>query len=352
MKKSIKSAIAATVLFAVATMSAGIADRAAAKSLQVQNLFPNNLAFIGEGAQHFVSQVEKLTGGSLKMKLHTKGKIVPPYEAFDAVSAGIIDAAWDTPIYQGGLMPVAALIGSMPFGSDTDVLVAWTNQGGGAEILQRAYDKHNVKTFFCLVVPAEGGGWFNKEINTVEDFKGLKMRMPGLGAKVLTKMGASTQVIPPSELFLALERGRVDAAELGYPTLDKQIGMHRAAKYYYLPGWHQRSSWLTFTINKDVWAGLAENEQVAIEAACASTLVWSISNITQFQVPVLDEFVAGGIEIRKYSPEILSALRKTADEVMAEESAKDPLFKEAYESLTAFRQHFIRWNEMQKLPLE
>ncbi|MDZ7810078.1 MAG: hypothetical protein U5L11_07855 [Arhodomonas sp.] len=151
--------------------------------------------------------------------------------------------------------PVANLVGSMPFGPAPEVALAWMFEGGGLEIIQRAYDPYDVKIIPCHLVASEAGGWFNKEINSVEDLEGLNMRISGLGGKALARLGANTQMIPAGELYVSLERGRIDALEFSAPALDVGFGFQEVADYSYFPGWRQPSSWDSIIINMDVWNG-------------------------------------------------------------------------------------------------
>ena len=167
----------------------------------------------------------------------------------------------------GGKIPVAQ-IGATPVGAGPEQLAAWLHVGGGLEIVQRGFDELNIKVLACHITNPEPGGWFNKEITSVDDFKGLKMRMAGVGARVLNEFGASAQYLPASEIYLALERGRIDATEFSLPIIDKDLGFNKIAKYYYYPGWHQPGSVDVLFINMDVWKKMSAEEQAMYEAAC------------------------------------------------------------------------------------
>ena len=322
------------------------------KVLDVASTFPKNLTYLGEGAENLSALLEDVSGGELKLRVHGAGDLVPALSVFNAVSQGSIPAGWDWVGYWAGTVPVAGLAGAMPFGPDPEVFLGWMWEGGGLEILQKAYDKYNVKVLPCHLTAPESGGWFNTEINTPADFEGLKMRISGLGGKVLNKLGASTQLIPAGELYVALERGRIDATEFSLPTIDKSLGFDEIAKYYYFPGWHQPSSWNSLIINKDVWNQYTEQQQQQFLAACKANIVWSMASPLASQADVLAEFEKQGVEVRRYPPEVLSELRRVSMEVLDEEAAKDPIFKEAYESLQAYMEKAGRWQNLQQLPRE
>ena len=323
---------------------------AAAETLDVASTYPKNMPFLGESAEVLAKYVETVTGGEVTLRIHGAGDLVPPLDVLPQVSAGAIPAGWDWIGYWGGTLPVTSLAGAMPFGLGPADFVGWMWEGGGLEIVQKAYDPLNVKFLPCAVTAPEPGGWFNKEINSVEDLQGLRMRISGLGGQVLNKLGASTQLIPAGELYVALERGRIDSTEFSLPSIDKSLGFDQIAKYYYFPGWHQPASWNSFIVNMDVWNGLDEQTQDAITIACRATVAWSLAAGPQPQPDVIEEFEANGVEVRRFPDEVLAALREASTEVLEEEAAKDASFKEAYESIKAYAAKSKGWTDLQVLP--
>ncbi|HUH41356.1 MAG TPA: TRAP transporter substrate-binding protein, partial [Castellaniella sp.] len=216
---------------------------AQAKSYDLQSVFSLQVPSIGPSPVNWAEQVAQMTNNEVKIKVHGAGEFVPPFEVFGAVSNGSIPMGFDWIGYWANQIPVANLVGSMPFGPDPALFLGWMFKGGGLEIIQKAYDPHNVKVLPCHLVSPEAGGWFNKEINTVDDIKGLRMRIAGLGAKAMASLGANVQLVPAGEIYVSLERGRIDAAEFSSPQLDSGLGLQKIAKYYYFPGWHQPASW-------------------------------------------------------------------------------------------------------------
>lgn len=340
--------IAAAAAFAVATPVAAQGP----KVLDVASTFPKNLTYLGEGAENLAGLLDDVSGGELKLRVHGAGDLVPALEVFNAVSQGSVPAGWDWIGYWAGTVPVAGLAGAMPFGPGPEIFLGWMWEGGGMEILQKAYDDYNVKVLPCHLTAPEAGGWFNKEINTPQDFEGLKMRISGLGGKVLNKLGASTQLIPGGEIYVALERGRIDATEFSLPIIDKSLGFGDIAKYYYFPGWHQPASWNSLIINKDVWNEYTEQQQKQFMAACRANVVWSMATAPAPQGEVLAEFEEQGIEVRRFPDEVLVELRRVSQEVLEEEAQGDPIFKEAYDSLLAYMEKAGRWESLQQLPRE
>jgi TRAP-type mannitol/chloroaromatic compound transport system substrate-binding protein len=344
MKKLLTVAAAAGLLFAAQPQAV-----LAKTSIDVASTFPKDMVFLGEGLLNVAKLVDQVSGGQLTLKVHGVGELVPMMEVFGAVSSGAVAAGWDWVGYWGGTVPVTALMGAMPFGPNPEVFLAWMMNGGGREILQKAYDKFNIQVLPCHVTAPEAGGWFNKEINTPEDFKGLKMRISGLGGKVLNNLGASTQLIPGGEIFLALERGRIDATEFSLPIIDRQLGFQNIAKYYYFPGWHQPASWNSLLINKGVWNKLTDLQKNQLEIACMANIVYTLSVAPAAQVAVIDEFKKKGMDVRRFPPAVMKALQEESRKVLEQEAAADPLFKEAYESLVNYMNNVNQWHDIQRL---
>lgn len=342
-----KFVTAAALAAAIATLpQAG----QAAESFDLQSVFGLQVPSIGQSPVKWADRVALMTGGEVKINVHGAGDFVPPFEVFGAVSSGAIPMGFDWIGYWAGSIPVANLVGSMPFGPSPDIALAWMFEGGGLDIIQKAYDPHNVKIIPCHLVVPEAGGWFNREINSVDDLKGLNMRIAGLGAQAMAKLGVNAQLIPAGEIYVSLERGRIEATEFSAPQLDLGFGFQKIAKYYYFPGWHQPSSWDSIIINKDVWNGLKPEQQTVMVEACKANITANLHDQLNAQADAIGKIEAAGVEIRRFPDPVLAALKKASTEVMEEEAAKDALFKEAYDSLTAYMKRVGRWEELQALP--
>ncbi|AUC56803.1 MAG: TRAP transporter substrate-binding protein [Sagittula sp.] len=337
----------ATLTAALAISTAGFVQ---AETLDVASTFPKNMPFLGEGAEVLAKNIDIATHGEVKLRVHGAGDLVPALEVLNQVSSGAIPAGWDFIGYWGGTIPVAALAGAMPFGPGPDLFTGWMWEGGGMEIVQKAYTPLNVKLLPCHVTAPEPGGWFNKEINTVEDLQGLRMRISGMGGQVLNKLGASTQLIPGGELYVALERGRIDATEFSLPVVDKSLGFAEIAKYYYFPGWHQPASWNSLIVNMDVWNGFGEEVQEQILTACKATVTWSLAAAPEPQGEIIEEFRAMGVETKRFPDEVLAALREASTEVLEEAAAADPIVAEAYQSIQDYMAKAQVWNDLQQIP--
>ena len=340
--------------FSAALAAASIAFGASAAKadiLDVHMSIPKDLTFLADSAKIMDETLRNMTGGEVGLNLYGSGELVPAGEILESVSTGAIPAGWSFLGQWGGKVPVAQ-IGATPFGAGPEELAAWLHVGGGLEIIQRGFDDLNIKVLACHITSPEPGGWFNKEITSVDDFTGLRMRMGGVGARILNEFGASAQFLPASEIYLALERGRIDASEFSLPIIDKDLGFNQIAQFYYYPGWHQPGSVDVLMINMDVWNGMSDQERAMYEAACQVSMAWTLNYAPSAQTPQIEEFEAGGTVVKRFPDEVLLQLRAATDRVLGEEAEKDPLYGEAYRSMKDFVAASARWTSLQTLPTE
>ena len=232
---------------------------------KLASTFSGSLTQLGTLGVRFQDQIAKVSNNNIKIKFFDPGALVPALEIFDAVSSGSIDAGWSTPGYWAGKVAALPLFAAVPFGPSTGEYMAWIYQGGGYELYQEIYERHNIKGILCGIIPPEASGWFRKEINSIEDMKGMKMRFFGLGAKVMEKIGVSTQLIAGGDIFPALELGTIDATEFSMPAVDLNLGFYQVAKHYYFPGWHQQSTFFELMINMEKWNKVSEVHKIQIE---------------------------------------------------------------------------------------
>ncbi len=315
--------------------------------------FSTALPGLGTPIPRVAEEVSLMSGGTLKMKVYEPGKLVPAFEILDAVSSGKINSGYTTAGYWAGKIPAAPLFSAVPFGPEAGEYMAWMYYGDGLNLYQRMYDDagYNVKVLPCAVIAPETSGWFAKEINSPEDLKGLKMRFFGLGGKVMEKLGVATSLLPGGEIFPALEKGAIDATEFSMPAIDQRLGFHKVVKYNYFPGWHQQATVFELLINKDVWNEASEQHQRILEGACKASMADSFAEGEAMQFDALQKNVEeNGVQIRKWSPEMLETFRTTWEEVAAEESANDAFFKEVYDNMAAFRANYDLWEQNAFLP--
>jgi len=316
------------------------------KRLKIQSGYPFSVPILGETIQHFAELMRATSADSLRIRLYDAGKLVPTLQIFDAVSTGKIDAGFTFPAYWMGKIPAATVFGSVPFGPDAPELLAWLQEGGGLAIWRRLYAKFGAVPVPCGVLPPEASGWFRKPIEKPEDLRGLKIRYAGLGGKVLQKLGASITMLPAGDIFLALERGVIDATEYSSPAVDRPLGFYKVAKHYYFPGWHQPSSLLELVVNQETWQGLQPQQRARIETACQASIVFGLSRALAIQDEALAFFRKQGVQIHSWSPEMMARFREATDQVMREASAEDADFAEAWGSLQRFRAQHSDWSSI------
>ncbi len=337
-----------TFLVAAAAV-ASLTGTAQAEKFDLQSVFGLNVPSIGPSPVNWADKVRLMTGDDVDITVHGAGDFVPAFEVFGAVSTGAIPMGFDWIGYWANSIPVANLVGSMPFGPSPEIALGWMFEGGGLEIIQKAYDPHGVKVIPCHLVVPESGGWYSKEINSVEDFKGLNIRIAGLGGKALAKLGANTQLVPAGEIYVSLETGRIDAAEFSAPQLDVGFGFQDVVKNYYFPGWHQPSSWDSIIVNMDVWNGLSEAHQTIMVEACKANITENLADQIHNQEAAIKKIEEAGVTVRRFPDEVLAALRDASTEVMTEEAKNDAIFSEAYDSLTAYMDGVGRWSDLQAI---
>lgn len=314
--------------------------------------FSTALPGLGSPIAYVAENIQTLSAGKVRMKLYEPGKLVAPGEILDTVSTGKAQAGFATAGNWGGKIPAARLFSSIPFGPEAPEYLAWFYQGNGAKLHQELYDKNNlnVKVQVCGVLPPETSGWFDKEINTPADLKGIKMRFFGLGALVMEKLGVSTVGLPGGEIFPAIEKGVIDATEFSMPIVDKRIGVKKLLKYNYFPGWHQQATMMELIINKDTWNRMSESQQAAVEHLCKSATLESLAEGEALQAPVMMENGKDGVVTMYWSDEMLATFKSTWQQVAKEQSATDPDFKRIYNDLQQFRTSYDLWEANAFLP--
>ncbi|UTW56913.1 TRAP transporter substrate-binding protein [Kordiimonas sp. SCSIO 12610] len=312
---------------------------------RMTSTYPSSLLIIGTMGKRVQEEIEDLTAGTVKINFHEPGVLAPPFETFEAVSYGAIDAGWSTPGYWAGKVPALQLFASVPFGPSAPEYLAWYDYGGGRQMFEDLYHKHNVHSIICGLSPPEAAGWFKKEIKSIEDFKGLKIRFFGLGGKVLEEVGASPQLIAGGEIYQALELGVIDASEYSMPAVDYNLGLYQVAKHYYFPGWHQQSTFYELMINLNSWNALHPTQQKQIEAACAANIRLGISEGEALQAGAIEKLKAEGVQFHDFSPEIITELRAAWEKVASDLAANDKDFAKVWSSLQEFRQRYKSWSE-------
>ena len=297
----------------------------------------------GEAGESFAETVRRLSGGSFIIEVHDR--LVLDQDTFGAMDAGHIDAVWGSSGHHHREDPALTIFSGFPFGPDPAGFTAWMQVGGGAESLDAIYARHGLKSLYCGILPAEGGGWFIKPIADLEDLDGLAVRSFGYGGRVLQKVGVIQYELPADEIRPALETDLIDGAEFSLPSIDAELGIAEAAKYLYFPGWQQPVTSLEVLMPERTWAALSEQHKAVLEAACGDTLSWTAAWAAEQQVEALSEFRAQGVEFQAWPDDILVAFRRSWDEVIAAETAQDPLLAEAWDSYLRFREGYGDWRQ-------
>ena len=314
--------------------------------LKVVSFVNPRLPVIGETLVRLTERLDTASGGNIKMRMYEPGKLVAALEVLDAVSSGKVEAGFSSAGFWMGKMPAAPIFSSVPFGPRASEFLSWLVAGNGMALYQELYDKYgyDVKVLLCGMIPPETSGWFAKEINSVDDLKGLKMRFFGFGGMVMMKLGVSVNILPGGEIFPALEKRVIDATEYSLPVIDESLGFYKIVDYNYFPGWHQQATTFELLVNKKVWNGLSTTQQTLIELATRDSVIHSLAQGEARQADVMRRNVnVHGVKERVWSSELIDAFREKWEEVVAEQTARDPFFKKVWADYSAFREKYATW---------
>ena len=336
------AAAAAAALYCGLALSAAAAERVRWK---MQSTWGGSLAHLGDSGARFSKAIDKISGGEIQVRFFEPGALVPALQAFDAVSAGSVEASWTTPGYHVGKVAALGFFTAVPFGPTPGEFLGWLYQGGGLQLKDEIYDRFNVKALNSTMIAPEASGWFRREIKTAEDMRGLKMRFFGLGAKVLERLGVSTQLLAGGDIYPALELGTIDATEFSMPDIDLTLGFHQVAKHYYFPGWHQQTSVNEMLMHKPNWEKLSEQQKMLIETTLKASVLDNYVASDSAQGKALADLQSKGVTLHFWSPEVLKQLEAAWREVVEEESEKDPVFKKVADSYFAWRDQYNVWRE-------
>ena len=287
--------------------------------------WPPKFPGLGMGPENLAIRVAAATGGRLKIKIYGGGELVPPFEVFDAVSRGTVEMGHGASYYHKGKLDAAQFFTAIPFGMTKNELEGWLYYGGGLELYRELYEPFNLVPFPTGNTGVQMGGWFNKEINSIDDLKGLKMRIPGLGGEVLRRAGGTPVTLPGAEIFTALQTGAIDATEWVGPYNDASFGLHKAARYYYYPGWQEPGPGLETIINKTAWDSLPPDLQEVVALSCQAITIDMAAEYTNGNAMSLAQLQQDeNVEIREFPEDVLTLLRSIAEEVVTELMANDP----------------------------
>jgi TRAP-type mannitol/chloroaromatic compound transport system substrate-binding protein len=328
-------------MVALVLLPAGRAPAADAEpvTLVTALAYGTHLPGLGEPAASLAKLLRERSGGALALDLKQPGDGIKPDEILDKVSSGGIDAGFAPAGFWAAKLPAAALFSGFPFGPDAKLYLDWFEDGDGRKLGQEMYDQAGLKVHVmpCAFGGAEAGGWFAKEIKTKADIDGLRMRIFGLGGRVMSRLGAITVLVPGGDVVAAFDAGKIDAADLYPPAVDERQGLKDKIKLIYVPGWHQPETVLELLINKDRWLALTEYQRGLIQGACLATLQATLAGNAQLEADALANIANAGVRVAPWPDDVLAALRSAWTEIAKEEGDRDYFFRTVFEDIEKFR---------------
>jgi TRAP-type mannitol/chloroaromatic compound transport system substrate-binding protein len=313
---------------------------------KMHSSFSAQMAVLGPAGKRFEENISAISQGKLNFKFYDPGALIPSLSYADAVAKGAVDAAWGTAGYVVGKEPAAAFYAAVPFGPGPGETLSWIRYGGGQEIYDDIYRNIGIKGVFCYMTGPEASGWYRKPVESLNDLRGLKIRFAGLGARVLEKFGVSTQLIAGSDIYPALELGTVDGAEIGMPAFDLSLGVYQVAKHYYFPGWHQPTTMFDVTMNPEAYEKLPDLYKKMIDIVCDANILQTWVDGERQQAEALATLRdKHGVNLHRWSDEMLQETEAAWIEVANEESAKSPVFKRVWDSYRTYREKYAVWKD-------
>ncbi|MCU8199710.1 TRAP transporter substrate-binding protein [Vibrio vulnificus] len=343
-KRVLKTTAVAAALALVAT-TANAADKV--YRLKLAETWGPNFPIFGDATENMAKMAEEMSNGRLQIRIDSANKHKAPLGVFDMVKSGQYDLGHSASYYWKGKVPNTLYFTSMPFGMLPAEQYAWFYQGGGMELMEKVYAPHNLLSFPGGNTDTQMGGWFQKEINSVDDLQGLKMRIPGFAGEILAELGAKPTNIAPGELYTSLERRTIDALEWVGPSLDLRMGFHKIAPYYYT-GWHEPGTELQFLVNKRTWDGLPDDLKailkVAMKTAAYDMYVQSVHESGKNWASIKSEYP--NVQVKDFPASVMTALRTANDKLLKEHAAQDALAKEIQESQAAYIKQVRPWTDI------
>lgn len=317
------------------------------KQLKMVTTWPKNFPGLGTGAENLAKRITAMSDGALDVKVFAAGELVPPFESFDAVSSGNAEMSHSVSYYWQGKTPAFNFFATVPFGLTATEQAAWIAYGGGQELWDELCADFDVKPFPRASTGVQMGGWYKKEINTLDDFQGLKFRMPGLGGEVLRRLGAAVVNLPGGEIFPALQAGTIDGTEWVGPWNDLAFGFYKVANFYYGPGFHEPSTTGEVLVNKGIWDEMTDSEKAIIEASVQAEAWREFAEFNAMNADSLKILTEEhGVQVRSFSDELFAEIKKVAGEVVAEVGATDEVTKKIYDSYATFQEKAIGWSKL------
>ncbi len=305
--------------------------------------FPKSLDTIYGAAEVLTQRIAELTDGKFEIRVFAGGEIVPAFGVLDAAQQNTVECCHTCGYYYHGKNKAFSIDTAIPFGLNARQMNGWYYYGDGLTLSREFFAKYSLINFPGGNTGTQMGGWFRKEVKTLDDLKGLKMRIPGFGAEVFSALGAVPQALPGGEIYPALERGAIDAAEWVGPYDDEKLGFYKVAKFYYYPGWWEPGPQISFYVNKEQWEKLPKTYQAAFEVAAMEANLRMLAAYDAKNPPAMQRLVQNGTQLKRYPDDVMKAAYAAAEKIYAEESAKNPDFKKLYDSLRTFQQLSDIW---------
>ena len=334
---------------AVAVASPAIAQSMPEIKWRMTTSWPKSLDTLYGGAEMMCKVVAEATDGKFQIQTFAGGEIVPGLQVVDAVQNGTVECGHTASYYYFGKDPTFGMGTSIAFGPNQRLNQGWFTLGGGKEVLNEFYKKYNCTALLAGNTGCQMGGWFRKEINSVDDLKGLKMRIGGFPGRVIQKLGAVPQQIAAGDIYPALEKGTIDAAEWVGPYDDEKLGFYKVAPHYYYPGWWEGGSMLFTFVNLDKWNALPKNYQAILEQAGHFANTWMIAKYDEVNPAALRRLLANGVKLHGFSPAIMEACFKAAKELHSEIAAMNESFKKVYDAMTKYTNNGYQWFQVAEL---
>ena len=347
----------AAVGFSLAAAGAAVASPAVAQSSpalkwRLITSYPRSLDTLDGGCRLFAKLVSDLTDGQFQIQVFAAGEVAPALAVLDSVQNGTVEMGHSASYYYVGKDPALAFDTCLPFGLNARQHMAWMTHGGGSALVQEVFSNYNIRVFPCGNTGAQMAGWFRKEIKSLDDFKGLKFRTGGLAGQVLAKLGVVPQQIGAADIYPALERGTIDAAEWVGPRDDEKLGLQKVAQYYYAPGWAEGSAQVSLYVGQNHFDQLPARYKAAIETATATVNSWMLAKYDHDNPMALKRLVAAGAQVRIYSKDILNGAFDAAEQIYAELKTQNPRFKKLYDSWDAYRREESQWFRVNELSFD
>lgn len=347
--------IQSTAAGAVAATAAGttFAQSRARVRWNMPTSWPPHL-LLQDSATMFADNLARLTDGEFQIRVYPAGELVPPLEVFDSVQSGTVECAHTWNGYYIGSSNAIGIDGGLPFGLNAEQHRIWREHAGGAELMDEVYEKFNMRSFLCGDTDAQMGGWFNTEINRLEDLRGLRLRIVGLSGRMYERLGASTQAIPGGEILTALERGVIDGVQFNLPHDDLNLGLHEVARYYYSPCWTHPCAPLYAIVNRREWDDLPDDFKEAFRIAASATHAEHVAHSQNKDREALNELLSGehDVEMRVFPDDVMEAASEVNDDIVNEFADEDPDFDRIYPHWKAFLDDIRQLNKVTRYPLD